>query len=54
MQEDTFVPNLVQIGRKTAEKSWQEKKKIKKLITGNYRNGNVTGNVFRLLVNFEH
>ena len=24
------------------------------VITGNYRNGNVTGNVFRLPVNFEH
>jgi len=27
MQEDTFVPNLVQIGRETAEESWLEKKK---------------------------
>jgi len=27
MQENTFVPNLVQIGRETADKSWREKKK---------------------------
>ena len=27
MHEDAFVPNLVQIGRETAEKSWLEKKK---------------------------
>jgi len=26
MQEDTFMPNLVQIGGETADKSWQEKK----------------------------
>ena len=30
MQEDTFVPNLGQIGRETAEKSWREKKKKQK------------------------
>ena len=26
MQDDTFVPNLVQIGQETAEKRWREKK----------------------------
>ena len=31
-QEDTFLPNLVQIGREAAEKSWREKKKEKKQI----------------------
>jgi hypothetical protein len=25
MQEDAFMPNLVQIGRETAEKSWRGK-----------------------------
>jgi hypothetical protein len=29
MQDDTSVPNLVQIGQETAEKRWREKKKIK-------------------------
>ena len=29
MQDDTFVPNLVQIGQETAEKRWREKKKAK-------------------------
>jgi hypothetical protein len=28
-QQDTFVPNLVQIGRAAAEKLWREKKKKK-------------------------
>jgi hypothetical protein len=32
MQDDTFVPNLVQIGQETAEKRWREKKKKKKQI----------------------
>ena len=30
MQDDTFVPNFVQIGKETAEKRWREKKKNKK------------------------
>jgi len=30
MPDDTFVPNLVQIGQETAEKRWREKKKRKK------------------------
>ena len=29
-QGDTFVPNLVQVGRAAAEKIWREKKKKKK------------------------
>ena len=29
MQDNTFVPHLVQIGQETAEKCWREKKKKK-------------------------
>ena len=30
MPDDTFVPNLAQIGQETAEKRWREKKKKSK------------------------
>ena len=52
MYEDALVPNLVQIGRETAEKSWREKKKAKPTASYNitpdfekfhfYKNGNIT------------
>ena len=36
MQDDTFVPNLVQIGQETDEKRWREKKKKKSKPTEKY------------------
>ena len=36
MPDDTFVPNLVQIGQETAEKRWREKKMKKSKPTEKY------------------
>ena len=36
MQENTFVPNLVQIGREMADKSWREKKRKKNKSTAKH------------------
>ena len=56
MPDDTFLPNLVQIGQETAEKRWREKKKKKSKPTEKYnitsdfekfhfyKNGNIINN----------